>query len=160
MSNALHSAEGQPSVGIARFLLDDFLVLLNSLLEHVLVDTALLRIADHPGVNASENAAGIRVFRVLFEVLFSLEHSFAQLAGLDVEVGQFLTEDGDRGVLFHGQAVVLDGLGDKVTLVPVGSGELRVDVAEGVMIVSACLVLFYGRRLGVHYRESSNSSQR
>ena len=140
MREAEEAGQDELAILIFRLFGEDGLVLLDGLGEHLFIDAAGLGIANEAGVDAAQHAACIEIFGIEAEQFFGFGDGAVELAGLDVEIGQFLGEEGGGGVLLEGELVELDGLVEIIAAIAVGTGHFGIEVAHGEVVVGGALI--------------------
>ena len=147
--STIETPQNHPTLGVLGLLRGDDLVLLDSLLQVVFVDAAILRISgDHPKVDPRQHPPRVQIIGILLEYFFGLRNGIPQMIGLDVQIRQLFENDAGRRVHFQRFLVVLNGLAQVVGFVAISLRQFRIHPAHGKVVVSAG---FFIRRLG-HFR--------
>ena len=123
--------------------------MLDRLLDHLLVDLALLRIADGARVNAAQHAPRRQILRILPEHFLGFGHSRFQLVALDVQIRKLLEHKRSRRIELQRLLVVIDRLGVVIAAIPVRSRLLGIVVAHGEVVVGPGFIGSARRRLGL-----------
>ena len=136
-----------------------FWILVDGVLQHGLIDAALIRIADLAAVDARQNFARSGVVRVRLQQVLRFGGSLFKLTGLHVEVGELLFDIGSAGIQLEGLFVELDGLVDVLAAVAVSARHFAVQVAHGEVVVRGTGVVSRGRRALRQYRRGGGENQ-
>ena len=137
---AIQAAQRQPAFDILGIFGGDLLILFGGRAQHLFVDFALLRVADHAGINAAEDAAGIQVVGLMLQDLLSFGDGIFQPAALDVQIGQFFEQEAGPRIELQRLFVVIDGFADVFAAISVYAGQFGVQVAHREIIVSRGLI--------------------
>ena len=132
LRDLLQTPEHQPSINVLRFGLDDFRVLLDRLPQHVLVNFALLRVADHARVDAAENTSRVGVRGIDSQGLFRILHSLSQASGLYIQIGELFADERRAGISLQSQSEILDGFVKEIAFI---ASLLGIHMAESVVII-------------------------
>ena len=151
LRDSLQPAQCQPTLDIRGIFLRDDLVLLDRLLHHLIVDLALLRIANRTGVDPSQHTPGLQVLWILLQQPLGFGDGGFQLVALDIQVGQLLEQERRRGIQLHRLLVVVDCLLVIIAAIAVVGGQLRIIMRHGEVEVGRCFIL-RGWRLAVSGR--------
>ena len=140
LRHPLQAAQRQPALQVGRIFPGDDLVLLDGLADHLLIDLALLRIADGAGVDTAQHSPRREVIRILLEHLLGFRDGRFQLVALDVQIGQLFQQIGRRRIEFQSLLVVVDRLGVVVAAISVGRRLFGIVVSHCEVIVGSRFV--------------------
>ena len=111
MVGGVQARQHQVIIGAVRLQFHNGLVLADGQFQHLGGNIALLPIAQRPQIDFRQQLVSIQIVRVLLHTLLRGHDGFADVPGLEIEVGQMAVEVLRRGILVRAPSCTLQSPG-------------------------------------------------